>query len=82
MNTAPTKEITQHELYGVIDSMATWKTHGHNGIPIEFLQQLWLALGGDFCRMIHKGLKEGAFHEGVTKGLLTSFLSKGTVKYN
>lgn len=74
------KKITQLELHGTIDSMATWKTHGHNEIPIEFLQQLWLALGGDFCRMIRKGLKEGAFCEGVIKGLLTSLLSKGTVK--
>lgn len=57
MNIALTKEITQQEFYSVVDSMATRKTPKCDGIPIHLFHL-------DDC----KGLEDGAFHKGVTKG--------------
>lgn len=54
-----TKEITQHVLYGAVDSMATWKAPRHDGIPFELLQQLWHALGGISIKWSINGSKKG-----------------------
>lgn len=59
MNDTLTKEITQHDLYGLVDSMDSGKFPRHDGIPIEFLKCLWLALGCDFYQMIWKNITRG-----------------------
>lgn len=44
------KEITQHELYGAMDSMANKKAPWHGGNPIELFKLLWVAMAKDFYR--------------------------------
>lgn len=56
MNETLVKEITQQELYGSIDSMATGKSPGHDGIHVEFFKCLWPTLGYDFYQMVRKSI--------------------------
>lgn len=75
------KDITELELFGVVDSMARGKTPGHDGIPMEFFQYAWPALGNDLYWMIRKNINKRQFHEEVTKGLLSLIPKEGDNKY-
>lgn len=55
--------------------MTKMKVSGHDEIPIEVFQQFWPTIGYDFHQMILRGIKNGAFYEGVTKGFI-SFIPK------
>lgn len=57
--------------------MTKCKAPCHNKIPIEFFQELWPTLGYDFHRMILKEIEVGAFHEGITKGLISLITNDG-----
>lgn len=52
MNDSHTKEMTQQELFRSIDSVETIKSLGHDGILVEFLKCLGLALGYNFYHMV------------------------------
>lgn len=67
----PYLDILQWKFCSTLDSMAKEEAPCHNGIPMEFFQQLWPSLGNDFYRKILKNIQMGAFHKGVTRGLLT-----------
>lgn len=72
-----TKDIAQHEFYRVMDSMASGKTPGHDGMPIELIGKLWLALGNDLCMMIKRNIDLGTFHARVTKGVRSLIPKEG-----
>ena len=74
------RDITEKELFTAVADMAKGKAPGHDGIPIEFYQKLWSTIGGDFYKMILKGIEEGALHEGMTKGLISLILKEGDAK--
>lgn len=75
MNESLSHEITEKELSSAILSMTKGKTHGHNGIPIEFFQYFWPTIGLNFYQILRRGVEDWALHEGVTKGLI-SLISK------
>lgn len=77
MNDSLLKDIAERELFTMITFMAKGKTTGHNGIPIEFFQQLWLAVGYDFHRMILGEIESMALYEGVTKGFISIIPNEG-----
>lgn len=77
MNALLSRTFTDKELSSSIFSMARGKVPGHNGIPIEVFQHHWPTIGNDFLRMILKSMEEGAFHEGVTNGLITLIPKEG-----
>lgn len=54
MNATLMEEMTEKELGAVVRDMAKGKAPGHDGIPVEFFQQMWSTLGGDFHHMILK----------------------------
>lgn len=60
--------------------MAKGKTPGYDEIPIEFFQQLWLALDYDCNRMVIRGIEEMAFHEGVIKRLISLIPKEGDLR--
>lgn len=70
MNSTLMRDITHEELSSVVTSMAKGKALGHDEIPVNFFQQLWPTFGNDFYWMICKAIDQGAFHEGVTRGLI------------
>ena len=74
MNESSSKEITQGELFIVVNSMAKGKAPSDDMIPIEFFHQLWPTLGKDFYQMIRNSIKLGAFYKGVTRGLISLIL--------
>lgn len=80
MNVALAKDITQKELSAAVSSMAKGKAPGHDGIPIEFFQKMWMTIGNDFHRMLLKGIEEGTLHEGVTRGLISLISKEGDSK--
>lgn len=80
MNATLSRAITKNELSTAILLMAKGKAPGHNGIPIEFFQHHWPSIGKDCLRMVLKGIEEGAFHEGVTKGLIVLFQKRVILK--
>ena len=80
MNMLLVKAITEKELLTAIMSMAKGKAPGYDGIPIEFFQKYWPTISKDFLRMIFKSMDEGAFPEGVTKGLISLIPKDGDSK--
>ena len=80
MNASLTKEITERELGGVVRDMAKGKALDHDGIPIEFFQQLWSTVGQDFLQMVLRSIKRGELHEGVTKGIICLISKEGDSK--
>ena len=77
MNAQLSRPITDKELSGAIMSMAKGKAPNHDGLPIEFFQCFWNTIGGDYRKMLQKGMEEGAFQEGVTKGLISLIPKEG-----
>ena len=75
MNEVLVKEVSERELRGAVNLMAKGKAPGHDGIPVEFYQNMWPTIGKDFHHMIIQSMDEGKLHEGVTKGL-TSLIPK------
>lgn len=80
MNEFLTQEITERELGAVVRSMAKGKTPGHDGISVEFLQQLWPTLADDFHNVILRGIEQKSFHEGVTRGLISLIPKEGELR--
>lgn len=60
--------------------MAKGKAPCHDGVPINFFQQLWPALGNGFYIMIRNNIELGVFHEGVTRGLISLIPKEGNNK--
>ena len=71
MNISISRRITEEELGAAVRDMAKGKAPGHDRIPVEFFQQFWPTIGKDFYHMILRGIENGNFHEGVTKGLIS-----------
>ena len=80
MNASLTKEISERELGGIVRDMAKGKAPGHDGIPIEFFQRLWPAVGQDFLHMLIRSIEIGELHEGVTKGVICLIPKEGDLK--
>ena len=80
MNTQLSRPLTDKELSGAIMSMAKGKAPSHDGIPIEFFQCYWTTIGSDYIKMVQKSIKEGAFQEGVTKGLISLIPKEGDLR--
>ena len=57
--------------------MAKGKASDFEGIPLEFFQQTWPYVSINYHALIIKGIKEGAFDEGITKRLITLIPKKG-----
>lgn len=80
MNATLSRTITEKELSTAILSMAKGKAPGHDDIPIEFFQHYWPTISKDFLRMVFQSMKEGAFHEGMTIGLINLIPKEGDSK--
>ena len=80
MNVSITRRNTEEELGAAVKDMAKGKAPGHDGIPVEFFQQLWPTIGKKFYHMILRGIENGNFHEGVTKGLISLIPKEGDVR--
>ena len=80
MNVGLSKEITERELRGAVNSMAKGKAPGHDGIPVEFFQKMWYTISKDFHLMVKMNIEEKKLHEGVTKGLICHISKEGDAK--
>ena len=67
MNKALAKDITKRKLSIAVSSIAKGKAPGHDGIPIEFFQRIWLTIENDFHRMLTKGFKDEILQEGIIR---------------
>lgn len=81
MNNSCTQEITDIELFTVVTSMVVKKIPKHDGIPLEFVQQLWPTIGFDFHHMILLALKKELFKIRLTKCLNSLISKEGDTKY-
>lgn len=77
MNASSSRTFMENEPLSAILSMTKRKAPGYDGIPIELFQYHWPTIRGDFLKMILKSMKEGAFHEGVIKGLISLIPKEG-----
>lgn len=77
MSASLTKDIIERAVGFAVQDMAKGKAPGHNGIPVEFFQQLWSTFTHDFHQMILKGIEEWELHEGITKGIISLILKEG-----
>ena len=80
MNVSITKRITERELAGALAAMAKGKAPGHDGIPMEFFQELWPTLGDDYLQMILQGIQNKTLHVGVTKGHIVLIPKEGDLQ--
>ena len=80
MNGELSKEITERELRGAVNSMAKGKTPGHDDIPVELFQKMWYTIGKDFRLMVKMSIEEKKLHEGITEGLICLIPKEGDAK--
>lgn len=80
MNISRTQDI-DIEFFTIVTSMTTGKTPGHNGIPLECVQHLWLAIIIDFHHMILDGIEERNFSWRINQMLDLSNLQGDGTKY-
>ena len=80
MNAPLVKPITNKELLAATMSMVKGKAPRHDGIPIEFFQLYWNTIGEDYHKMVIQSMENGAFHEGITKELISLIPKEGDTK--
>jgi len=69
--------ISEEELYAIVNTMATNKAPGPDGISIEFYQRYWQTIKQDFTEMINEIHASGEIPEKMKLGTIKLIHKKG-----